>query len=509
MGTSFDLERFRRLQQRLGALFDHEADPTSLTIVVVPSMSLHSDELKKISGAMHFEQRLLFQLQLLRQPQTRMVYITSQKIDPVIVDYTIDLIPSLSNSDARRRLTLMDCDDDSPDPLTAKILRRPELIEKILRSIMDVSRAYLVTYTSTSLERELALRLGIPMFSCDPELWHLGTKSGGRRLLREAGVPVPQGFEDLRHESDLVQALAGLKSANPHLTRAVVKLNDSFAGGGNATFSYAGAPSIDIAAWIAAELSNRLDFADQGETWPSYSSKFQTMGGIAECYIDAPGTRSPSVQMEISPRSDVRVLSTHDQVLEGIAGQTFVGCAFPARELYRPRIQELALRAGRALAAKGVIGQLSVDFLADESEPGGRVHALEINLRMGGATAPYFFLHGLVGGRYACESGNYLTPEGQPQYYVASDRLQRDSFRILAPRDVIDIAIRHRLHYSRETRAGAIFYMLGTLPEFGKIGVIAIGCSPDGAQRLYHILIATLEAEGYRRQTSRPEAATE
>lgn len=497
-GTSPDLDGFQQLQQRLSTLLDHESDPAPLTIVVVPSVTLHRDELKKIPGAVYFEQRLLFQLQFLRRPRTRMVYITSRKINPVIVDYAIDLVPSLSNPDARRRLMLMDCDDESPNPLTAKILQRPELIERISNSITDVSRAYLVTFTSSPLERELAVRLGIPLFSCDPELWHLGTKSGGRKLLREAGVPVPHGYEDLKQESDLVQALAELKSANPHLTKAVVKLNDSFSGGGNAIFSYADAPSTGIAAWVAAELSKRLDFADRGESWPSYRSKFHDMGGVVECYIDAPGKRAPSAQLEIGPQSEVRILSTHDQVLGGTTGQTFIGCSFPAGELYRLRVQELALRAGRALAAKGVIGQLSIDFLADESTPEGRVHALEINLRMGGTTAPYMFLHGLVEGHYSCESGDYLTPDGQPRYYVASDRLQYDDFRSLAPQDVIDIAIRNRLHYSRETGGGAIFYMFGALPEFGKLGVVAIGRSPESAQRLYDTLVATLEAESSR-----------
>ena len=494
-GKSSDLGEFQNLQQRLSILFDHESNPAPLTIVVVPSLTLHRDELKKIPGAVHFEQRLLFQLQLLSRPQIRIVYVTSQKIDPVIVDYAIDLVPSLSKPDARGRLTLVDCDDEAPDPLTVKILKRPELIERILRSITDVSRAYLVTFNSLPPERELAVRLGIPLFACDPDLWHLGTKSGGRKLLREAGVPIPQGFEDLRQEKDLVQALAQLKSANPHLSKAVVKLNDSFAGGGNAIFSYTDGPVTDIAAWVAAELSSRLHFADRGETWHSYSRKLQTMGGVVECFIDAPGKRSPSVQMEVSPRGDVHILSTHDQVLGGTTGQTFTGCSFPAGDLYRLRIQELALRASKALAAHGVIGQLSIDFLADEDDPGGPVYALEINLRMGGATAPYMFLHGLVAGHYASESGDYLAPDGQPQYYVASDRLQRDRFRSLTPQDVIDIAVQRHLHYSRETRVGAIFYMLGALPEFGKLGVVAIGRSAEEAQWLYDTLVATLEEE--------------
>ena len=40
--------------------------------------------------------------------------------------------------------------------------------------------------------------------------------------------------------------------------------------------------------------------------------------------------RSPSVQLRISPFGEVEVLSTHDQLLGGRSGQTYLGCRFPA-----------------------------------------------------------------------------------------------------------------------------------------------------------------------------------
>ncbi|MEM7789636.1 MAG: hypothetical protein AAF594_18095, partial [Bacteroidota bacterium] len=57
------------------------------TVVVVPSLTLPPEELAKIDGAHHYEERMLFTLMLLRMPHTRLVYVTSQPIAPGIVDY--------------------------------------------------------------------------------------------------------------------------------------------------------------------------------------------------------------------------------------------------------------------------------------------------------------------------------------------------------------------------------------------------------------------------------------
>ncbi|GAA3463360.1 peptide ligase PGM1-related protein [Saccharothrix longispora] len=492
---SCEKTEFTRLQQRLGVLFE-DTSGAPVTVVVVPSLTLHPDELRKIPGAVHFEQRLLFEFQLLREPNVNLVYATSERIAPEIVEYALGLVPALVGTEAADRLTLLDCDDDSPAPLTEKVLRRPELVRRIKAAVRDPARAYLVVFNSTDLERELALRLGIPMFSCDPALSALGTKSGGRTLLKEAGVPVPDGFEDLFSEGDLIRALARLKRAAPEIRKAVVKLNDSFAGAGNAVFSYEGTPETGTENWIAEQIATRLNAP--GDTWPSFRDKFEHMGGVVERFVEARALRSPSAQLELDPRGGVRVLSTHDQVLGGPSGQTFVGCAFPARDAYRLRVQELATRVGRALASAGVVGQLSVDFVVDEAAP-EQVHALEINLRMGGATAPYMFMRGLVGGHYDLGTGHHLAPDGSPRHYVTSDRIQDDAFRSLSYDDLVGIAREHGVAYDHTTGTGAFYYALGALPEFGKLGMVAVGTSRDDAQRRYDTLVTALRTTAAQR----------
>jgi hypothetical protein len=88
------------------------------------------------------------------------------------------------------------------------------------------------------VERKLAVLLGIPMNGLDPALSELATKSGGRRVFREAGIDHPLGAEDLRSSEEIEEALIDLRRQRPSLERAVLKLNDSFSGKGNAIFHF-------------------------------------------------------------------------------------------------------------------------------------------------------------------------------------------------------------------------------------------------------------------------------
>jgi hypothetical protein len=192
-----EIAEFQRLQPRFAEVWDalvmREEEPH--TSIVVPSLTLDQSELQKISGASFYEERLLFLLIRLRNPRARMVYVTSQPVHPIILEYYLQFLAGIPASHARSRLTLLCADDASPRSLTEKILERPRLIERIRAGIHDPSKAYLTVFNSTPHERKLAVLLGVPLNGCDPQLAHLGTKSGSRRIFREAGVDLPLGFQ--------------------------------------------------------------------------------------------------------------------------------------------------------------------------------------------------------------------------------------------------------------------------------------------------------------------------
>ena len=234
-------------------------------------------------------------------PRTRLIYLTSEPLSETIVDYYLHLLPGVPAAHARARLTLLSCFDGSNRPLTEKILERPRLMARLAEALGDPARADIAAYTVSGLERTLAVRLGAPLYGCDPDLQVLGTKSGGRRLMREAGVDIPDGIEDLADAAAVAEGLAALKARNPGLRRAVVKLNGGFSGEGNATFRFDGAPQgPSLAPWIRDRLPD-LAFEARGMTWETFSGKISQMGAIVEAFIEGAEKRSPSAQFLVEP----------------------------------------------------------------------------------------------------------------------------------------------------------------------------------------------------------------
>jgi hypothetical protein len=490
-----EIAEFEKLTPRLKEVWNvltmREEEPH--TSVIVPSLTLDQSELKKLAGASFYEERLLFLLIRLRNPRARLVYVTSQPVHPIILEYYLQFLAGIPASHARSRLTLLCADDASPRSLTEKILERPRLVERIRAGIVDPGRAYLTVFNSTPLERRLAVLLGIPLNGVDPRMCHLGTKSGSRRVFREAGVDLPLGFENIHDRAQVEESLEELRSRRPGLKKAVLKLNDSFSGEGNAIFRYPDGEGPNA----IGEALRRIEFSVPTESYEAYGEKFSRMGGIVEEFIDAPEKSSPSTQLRISPTGEVMAISTHDQILGGPSGQVFLGCSFPADEQYRMKIQEEGIKIGGVLAKHSVVSRFAVDFLVHRGAPAEewKVSALEINLRMGGTTHPYLALQFLTGGHLDPVTGLFLSPTGHAKYYRATDNLQSESYRGLLPEDLVEILTINKLHYSHGSESGVLFHLIGALSEFGKLGMTAIANSREEVDDLYAHTLEVLDRE--------------
>ena len=486
--------RFRALQASLRERARaFAADPRApYTAVIVPSQSVDPEELAKIPGVGHYEERALFNLMLLRHPRLKVVFVTSKRLDPLIVDYYLHQMRSVPGAHARRRLVLLDCDDASPRPLTTKILERPMLLRRIREAIGDPTRAHMNVFNATALERELAVALDIPLNACDPELTHLGSKTGSRTLFEAAGVPCSPGHHGLRDVDDLAQALAELWAGRPDLRRVVVKLNDSFSGEGNAVLDLSALPTPAAPAdraRIVREALPALRFEAEGLVWERYAAQFDRMGGIVEAWLEGDDKRSPSAQLRISPLGDVQPVSTHDQVLGGPSGQVFLGATFPARPQDRLRVQEAAVRVGEQLAERGVIGRFAVDFIATGQE----LYALEINLRQGGTTHPFNTVKFITDGRYNAESGTFHTAAGHERSYFATDTLSHARYRGILPFDLIDALVYEGLHFSAD-ECGTVFHLMGCLSEHGKLGCTSVAESVPDALQMHERVVRVLDA---------------
>src|SRR5262249_16328 len=405
------------------------------------------------------------------------------------IEYYLALLPGVIPSHARARLHLIATGDGSARALSAKLLERPRILERIRDLIPDPGLCHLVPYSTSELERDIALALGIPMYGADPRFFRFGTKSGGRRLFREEGVPQPFGFEDIRTVDDVVDALSRLRAEKPSVGQALIKLNDGVAGMGNAIVNLDALPA-------AASPTEREELRARVETIAleyerkavdTYLDELAEQGGVVEECIAGSDLRSPSVQLRVTPFGEVELLSTHDQLLGGRSGQSYLGCRFPADYQYARQISAEATKIGTRLAREGVLGRFAVDFVVT-AEPSGSwtSYAIELNLRKGGTTHPFLTLQFLTGGHYDPITALFPAPSGREKHMMATDHLESPLLRGLTLDDLFDIVARHGLHFDQARQIGTVFHMMSALSEHGRIGLTAVGDSPDQADETYH-----------------------
>ena len=488
---------FDQLQKKLIPLWKSierlNQDPQ--TIVVVPSMSI--DAIGSGTLMQAYEERFLFLLLLLRQPRARLIYVTSQMILPNIIDYYLDLLPGVIPSQARPRLFLIAPLDGSARPLSDKLLDRPRLIERIRSLIMDPARAHLVPFNTTDREKELALRLGIPMYGADPKFFSLGTKSGCRKIFMEENVPHPLGYEDLGSKEEVIKAIAQMRVKKPSIQQVLLKLNEGVSGEGNAIIDLTGLPPPGNSKELSMleERLRAMKFELPDVTYESYMQKLEERAAVVEERIIGEEFRSPSVQLRITPLGAVDLLSTHDQLLGGPSGQSYLGCVFPADTGYASLITREAAKIGRRLAKEGVIGRFALDFVVVRSSGKWEPYAIEINLRKGGTTHPFLTLQFLTDGTYDPDTAIFTAPNGRQKFFVASDHVESPRYRTLTPDDLFDIVVRHNLHFGQTRQTGVVFHMMSALGELGRTGLTAVGNSHEDAKATYDRAVAVLDEE--------------
>ncbi len=239
-----------------------------------------------------------------------------------------------------------------------------------------------------------------------------------------------------------------------------------------------------------------MAFELQSLAYEVFLEKLAEQQGIVEERIEAPEIRSPSVQLRVTPLGEVELLSTHDQMLGGASGQSYLGCRFPADDSYASLISREAKKIGVRLGKEGVIGRFALDFVVARA-PGEawKAYAIEINLRKGGTTHPFLTLQFLTDGTYDPVAAHFTAPDGKRKHFVASDHVEGERYRQLTPEDLFDVALRHGLHFDQTRLKGIVFHMMSALPECGRTGLTAVADSAKEADDLYQKFLAILDAE--------------
>jgi hypothetical protein len=468
---------FAALQARLRPFesTDDLARAEERTVFAIPSINLDQELLDRHAEdlAAH-EERCLYLAFGLRRPHVRLVVVTCLPVAREVLDYYLGLVAA---EDARARIHLLSPEDDSPRPLAQKILERPDLLARLRQLVSNRGGDFIMPFNVRDHERDLALELDVPIYGVDHRFARYGIKSGCRRLFENAGVSYPLGESGLCSSAELTKALIALRRARPGLEAAVVKLDDAVYGEGNRVIALRDLPSSGTPEEEAA-IDIRL------RSLPfSYLEKLGD-GGVVEELI-AGEIRSPSVQMRILPGGEPVVISTHDQVLGGQLGQTFVACRFPAEREYAAAIIQEARKVGALLAAEGVVGRFGIDFVVAMRDGGWVPYAVEINLREGGTSHPYGALWLLTDGSLDEDKTSFRTPAGQVKYYFATDRLGDPNYRGILLSDFLSATAVSGLNWDPVSQTGAVYHMLRALAEHGRLGVTAIGDSPEQAHEIY------------------------
>ena len=451
-------------------------------VVVLPSLSVGESLLSHYQDRIPaLEHRFVTAMLMLRITTARVAIVVSQHPGEEVIDYYLGL---LAVPGARERLELIVVDDRSARPVAAKLLERPDLIDR-LRGMGEGIPALVEPWNVWLPEQAVAEALEMPMNGTPPEVWPVAFKSAGRRLMAAAGVPVPAGFEHLHTMDEAIAAIEQLRAERPGVPGAVIKHDDSGAGDGNAVIDLADLEPPGTRAAKARIRSRVRSLA------PWYLEDL-AKGFVVEERIVGERFSSPSVQLDVLPDGGVRVLSSHEQILGGADGQVYMGCRFPADPDYAPEIARHAEAVGHALAAHGAMGRAAVDFVTAFGPDGWQVYALEINLRRGGTTHPFTVLRHLVPGTYDAGTGTYRSESGEAKFYSATDNMVDERWTGATPTEVID-AVRNAGLEFREGK-GVVLHMLSCLAIDGRFGLTAIANSPPEADQLVEDTRAAVDA---------------
>jgi hypothetical protein len=478
---------FDELQAQLGPTWALNKAGTRVdhVLVVLPSLSLADSLLAHYAPRIPaLEHRYLVgYFALHRLESCEMVFLTCQAPGEEVLDYYTSLLPAHCQPGARSRFRTVVVPDRTPRPVAAKLLDRPDILEQ-LRTSFNGRPVFIEPWNVTNNEVEVALRLQAPINGTAPHLWPIAYKSAGRRLFTEAGVPTPFGREDVRSPDDIVAGISAIRTARPTTRGVVIKLDDSGAGDGNVV--------IDLRQ-IDHQPSGGEVIRPMIQSLPDWYLRDLRTGGVVEELITGVRFSSPSAQVEITPYGEVAVLSTHEQVLGGDSGQVYIGCRFPAEQVYAAPLAKYAQAVGEHLARRGAIGRFSVDFAAACDDAGAwQVFALEINLRNGGTTHPFAVLRNLVPGRYDAPAGQWVTRAGTSRAYCATDNLVNADWIGLPPTTVIRSVGESGLQFDQRTGTGVVLHMLSCLAVDGRFGLTAIGNTPTHAAELYDATVAAV-----------------
>jgi hypothetical protein len=456
------------------------------SVVLIPGLSIGAFLQMFFHGFKYYEERYLYFLTFLKNPQTHLLAVLSEGVNPALWDYFLGhacRATGLKRADLEKRFHKVFVPAKGHDSLTVNLLRDPKALKKIKDEIKKCPKpAYIEFWRVKKEEVKVAKKLGLPYYSLAPSAFFVNTKSGARKIFKQSKINIAKGFGDLRSLSQAHLALQKLIkiSKAPYF---LIKLNDEGGGAGILKLERKQC-SLDYKRFCEALP------LPPGQSLKLFEKYFVLEGGVVEEFIEAKEVLSPSVQFEITPDGKVLPIATHEQILEGT---DYLGTHFPAPANYRSAIQKVGLRAAKIMAKYGARGFVAMDLLITrnkKSEP-WKIWGIEINARKGGANHTHFWAKYLTHARYNAKRGVLESGTGDICYKASEQFVNEPWLRKIPAVKLIKALKESKLDFDHAKQRGVFIHLLSPIKTYGKIGATVIGHSEreidrywDSAQKL-------------------------
>jgi len=276
--------------------------------------------------------------------------------------------------------------------LTQALLCSPKALKRIGRLVRN-RMAMLIPEVVTHLEAKLSNTLRLPLIGPSARnMSLLSSKSNGKKLAQMAELPIGPWAVDIYDEDEFYNSLAGLVVKHPEVRTWLFKIDDERSSRGTAYIdllkmqqvshsAHASAPALlgggvedftepavigadagEVRAMLQHYVPRRVTLCNR-QVYGDFASWLAEACRIG-CVIQAVPEHlisQTSVHFQVAPDGAVDVLGTS----ETVTSTPFVRAAswYPHTRGSYQVLQEVGLRLGRSLAAKGLVGFASADVV--------------------------------------------------------------------------------------------------------------------------------------------------
>lgn len=267
-----------------------------------------------------------------------------------------------------------------------------------------------------------------------------GRKSPFRKLCKSLNIPIAQGYESLKSVKEVIEAIYSINSKT-----VLLRLDEGISGAGNFL--------IKKSEFI--ELNSNSQIESVKEILSKIPQRMKDSFVTVEEWMDKVSS-SPSLQIEISKNGNIKILSTHEQILQG-EEKWFVGSKYPAHidsKVFN-KIKIDAKKIAKQLHSEGFVGEFGLDLIIEED----CYYFVEANVRITGTSYPREFV------KKVCTGLENI-------YYQAGD-VNLKKFENITFKDIFNLL--RSVLFEKTTKSGLLIYNTGVLETSGRFDIISVG----------------------------------